>query len=350
METEVLAEGHAPLGRTNYLWQDNLPDWVRADDANRLPVPPVTLDVVRDVELRSDYMAYEQGKPILIGEAHHMDYVPIYLERGLASYGFNFAQEVAETIRVREPLVIVSHFNMSTYGHFLLEVLPKVLQARRLAEYGREIRIAFPATAPYVIDIVRAIVHPQHLFLYDSRSVRVLCDRGVFPSMLISHRYDFHRNFVSLLQDLVLELQQRKTGSQYPPKVFLSRERHPSLRRLTNESALSAAAREQGYEVVHPQELDWVEQVCLFAGATHLVGEYSSALHNHMFAPAGARVMSISRVNAIVANVTATLGQRLGYVFPNEHRRDVDASTGQVREDLTVNVADFARRLAVLDS
>jgi O-antigen biosynthesis protein WbqL len=306
----------------------------------------VSLVEVPDVELRSDYMAYRQEAAVVIGRDYHMDYVPEYLETGLGAFGFTFATEVPLVRDAAGPVFVVSHFNMSTYGHFLLEVLPKVLLSRHLIEQGRDIKVAFPATAAYVSEIVREIVPAEQLVEYDSRNVRLRCGSAYFPSFLMSQRYDAHALFVSMLQNLVREIVGRHSA-ELPPRVFLSRERHLTLRRLTNESRLAAIAAEHGFEVVHPQELPWQEQVCLFAGATHVIGEYSSALHNHMFSPQGTRIMSLGRVNAAIANLAGTLGQPLGYVFASAVESAPVEGSAMDRMNFAIDEDDFARRVEV---
>jgi hypothetical protein len=350
-----LLDGHAPLGSTRYIWSDNIPPPVSLDDGNRQNIFDIELASVHDAELRSNYMAYDsQGEAITLGDSFHISYVEDYIAQGLETYGFKFSTTAEYVVESPEPLFIVSHFNMSTYGHFLLEVLPKILLARELRSQGHPARIAFPSTAAYVSDLVLQVFPESDFCLVDSETTWLRTKKAYLPTMLVNQRYDAHQEFVRLIgefKDSVAEspsVAGTKTPLQ-PQKLFLSRARHKSARTLVNEAELFDIASQHGYAIVHPQELSWPDQIRLFANATHIIGEYTSALHNHIFAGAGARIMSLGRINAIVATMTASFEQEIGYVFPCRLKEYNSNVMGMPVLDFEIDPVEFASRLDVFD-
>jgi len=80
--------------------------------------------------------------------------------------------------------------------------------------------------------------------------------------------------------------------SQPGRRLYLSR-RHTSKRRLGNEAAVEQLFRQRGFEVVHPEQLSFRDQVALFAGAAAVVGPHGAAFANLVFAPLDVRVIEL---------------------------------------------------------
>ena len=65
------------------------------------------------------------------------------------------------------------------------------------------------------------------------------------------------------------------------------------LRNLTNEAAMDALAREQGFELFQPAARNFREQVTLCSEAEAILAVHGAALANILFAPKGTRVIEI---------------------------------------------------------
>jgi len=109
--------------------------------------------------------------------------------------------------------------------------------------------------------------------------------------------------------------------------LYLAR-RGGTQRVLVNRARIEAIAAEQGFAILHPEDLPLREQIAAFASADVIAGEYGSALHSAIFAGAGASVCALrgtSRHPSLVQSGIATaLEQDLGYVFGATEGEEAD--------------------------
>lgn len=305
-----LFPGHPPYARTRYLWTD-LPHGAAAfEEATQEPVPPVELIVVPDVELRSDWMPYKDGA-VIVSERVQPSYARVFYQSGhIDLFGY---PEVAKVRRVRGPAFVVSHFNMRTYGHFLHEVLPRLLVVKQLHAAGWRFPIVFPKSLPGFTDMVRLTCPEVRLITYADDRERVEIALALMPSPMVSPTGQLHEAFVTgakALRDAMVLQKAQAT----PPRVFLLRKGLKSFRTLANEDELAAVAAGFGFVPLRPETLTWDDQIRLFAGATHVAGEVSSALHNTLFCRPSAKVVGLNWTAGIQSPFAAAAGHQIGYL------------------------------------
>ena len=100
-------------------------------------------------------------------------------------------------------------------------------------------------------------------------------------------------------------------------RIFVER-RVQSYRVLANADALRDIATVYGFEAVSPEKLTLQEQIALFADARHIVGEFSSALHNALFSPMGCRVMAMNYNTECQSRIGNFRQHSVGYILPAE--------------------------------
>jgi capsular polysaccharide biosynthesis protein len=118
-------------------------------------------------------------------------------------------------------------------------------------------------------------------------------------------------------------------------------------RRLLNGAELEAVLPEFGVEVVHPERLDFEEQIRLFADAKLVIAESGAALTNLLFCPPRARVVVLvaERWNAgPYSQIAGVLGQEM--VFVTGMLRERHYKTYQ--SGFSIDPADLRRALAVV--
>jgi O-antigen biosynthesis protein WbqL len=334
----LLAPGCAPAMRLQALW----PDAGMERDRPRIEgavLPPVRVLAIPDVEMRSNFLAYKNGAPVCI-----IDIYPDYIARYHAAGLVPPARSVDGLRIVEEPAFCVSHFNMTIYGHFLLEVLPKVLLARALQDQGFPARIVFPADAGPITEIVRTLCPEESLLLYESAQERLALRRSLHPGIMFSDQ--MHPMFVAMVRSLA---ERFAPGQAASDRIFLSRQKWSGYRTLTNEADVFAAASDFGFRLVHPQEMQWPDQVRMFAGASHVISAFDSALHGTMFSPSGATIIGLSRVNELQDGISASLGHRIGYLAPSAGAvSKYNPMAPEPRQMYQVDPGELARKLAAL--
>lgn len=256
------------------------------------------------------------------------------------------------TRRLRGTVAVIYGPGHQTYGHWLVDFLPRLWV---LAESGHDL-----AKLRYVM--------PPEL-TPDSR--RLLALLGIGRSQLVAHRY--WREV--LLADRLLMPTGLRAGNRIAPqfrdasafwtrqlraaapapdgqqaKLFVSRTQVIGARILSNREGIEAIAAQRGYAVVHPQRMTLGEQAALFAGARLIVGEYGSALHGSVHATPGTVVVGLRGTSQhpsfVQSGVSDALGQRMGYLLGATKLGYTEGDIGQV---FTVQEEDFERALDIAE-
>lgn len=339
-----LFPGHEPYLAPRYLWTDE-PEGIAEFEAGQTPIPPVELVALRDVELRSDWMPYKEGRAI-VSERIQPSYARHFYTDGHIEL-FRYP-ETKSVRRVREPVFVVSHFNMRTYGHFLFEVLPKLLLVKRLHAAGWRFPLAFPRTQPAFTAIVRLVCPEVRLLGYADGRETLALSLALMPSQMVSETGGLHEVFATgakaMRDDLVL-----RGGEPSKRRVFLSRKGLGSFRTLANEDDLAEIAAGCGFRRVEPQTLSWDAQVRLFAGATHVVGEVSSALHNTLFCRPSAKVVGLNWMAGIQSGIAAAAGHEIGYLPAKEGVVTTFRPGWTETQPFEIDPEAFRRRLEQID-
>jgi hypothetical protein len=116
---------------------------------------------------------------------------------------------------------------------------------------------------------------------------------------------------------------------------------------LLNENELVAAVAAEGFEVVEPEQLTFVEQVRVFADAELVVGLGGAGLFNVVFCRSDTQVVTIESTNAFLyhhSSLFAGLGLRYGVILG---RQDESDST-PVHKRWWIDVPEVVRILRTL--
>jgi hypothetical protein len=228
----------------------------------------------------------------------------------------------SETLPVREvggSVALLCGPAHETYGHWLVDFLPRLFV---LAQAGHDVdglRFLVPADLrPFGFALLDLCGIPaSRLVLYDHWRELLRVEHLLMPTGL--RRGD--RLAPAFGAATAFWLARAGFGARPAGgggALYLAR-RGGTQRVMVNRARIEAIAAEQGFAILHPEDLPLREQIGLFAEAGIIVGEYGSALHNAMFAGMGAAVCALrgtSRHPSLVQSGIATaLGQDLGYVF-----------------------------------
>ncbi len=180
----------------------------------------------------------------------------------------------------------------SNYGHWLIDSFPKM---------GLLHEIADPADCTFVLNDHGD--SPIRQVMVDSlKMAGVPEDNMLF--LPVGGTYEFARLTVlgALTQHPIkkspfaIEFLERIAG-QHPPgadkRIYLSRNA-THRRRLINEDEVLEVLALHGYVPVRTEDLTLAEQMAVFAGADHVIGNMGAAMTNLAFSPRGVKVMSLA--------------------------------------------------------
>lgn len=268
-------------------------------------------------------MAHDVGLALLFGGSHIAIDGDITFFEGVhppycvVGTGSDSVPAVEKTQHVDGPVLSTLHWNSVVYGHFLLESLPQIAFFHELDQLFPGIKVAVRAPWPrWIADII------GHFIPHD-RIVRVPLDGAVATDRLILVDCLLHRPPLSLhysLQDIVHQAIDRAPKTDTPELIFLSRkkrrEQWGDFRVWENEAEVAQAL--DGFTVIDPDEVAWLDQVHLFANARCVVGEFSSALHNAIFSRPGTRLVAVNWVNHVQDIIAAAGGHEINYILPED--------------------------------
>jgi capsular polysaccharide biosynthesis protein len=175
------------------------------------------------------------------------------------------------------------------YGHFVLDCLPSLVA---LDEQGLLKR--YPPIAPPLKAWQRDLI----AMAVDTPMREVKDDIVHIGAAVHATSMDHYLHGPG---DLLARTRARILAAAPPPRthgrrLYLSRRGH-SMRVMINESALEAALRARGFEIVRPERLSVAAQVQMMREADVLVGPTGAAMTNALFASPGARIVEIQPEN-----------------------------------------------------
>ncbi|MCW8306441.1 glycosyltransferase family 61 protein [Acidiphilium sp. PA] len=247
--------------------------------------------------------------------------MPIYVRPEVERPGSTMLPAaLALPARRERRLGLVFHgWGVRVYGHFLIEMLPKLLLAERFpALFGMALPVLDRQMSSWLIDILERHcgIDPARAIWFDSAHERLDLDQALLLPLLT--RAEGYHPLVSPLIDAFAARVGQQPGEPVP-RLFVARGdfANPAAprRRLANEAALAdIAAARFGFRIIQPERLSFAEQVGLFAQAKIILGQAGSGMHNALFAPRGA-VSGMIRFPAPDQSAIAALrGQGIAYL------------------------------------
>ncbi|MEO9189212.1 MAG: glycosyltransferase 61 family protein [Acetobacteraceae bacterium] len=214
---------------------------------------------------------------------------------------------------------------LEIYGHWLVDFLPK-LYVLHAAGYDIEtLRYALPADTPaFGLALLHLLgIGEDQLILYDPLFETVLADELLIPTMVRTNSRAA-QPFADAATFLGRRINDRHgvgPPSALARRLYISRARSGrQVRRLLNRERIEQLAQEVGFSVVHPEHLPLLDQIRLFQGATHIMGEYGSALHAAIVSPPGTIVCALRGSGSPIAgflqsSIGYALRQPTGYII-----------------------------------
>lgn len=309
-----------------------LPERVTREYCARDPAPGGIVHAVGDCVLTGAGVLV-RGDRIVLPDDVLPDYLAIPLSRRPQELdGRRFGalgRPDCESLRLDAPVAVALH-GQFIWGHFLFEMLPRLYLLSVLARMGRAFPLLMPTTAPdWARTIAAGMIGEARFIAHDPDRQCVAAPRFILPGMM-QRDWLLHPAFNLMVADLHARFALQ--GPAEPARrIYLSRARVDTARRLLNEEAVERTLAGLGFAIVHPQQMRFAEQLRLWRGCDVVVGECNSALHGAVFAPATTRVVALNCFGSLQASIARTRGQRVWFVPPDDGVWRTPSDAGEAR-------------------
>jgi capsular polysaccharide biosynthesis protein len=224
--------------------------------------------------------------------------------------------------RIDAPCLVALGSAAENYGHFLIEIMFRLLIARRARALGAPAyRVLLDHVAPeWKLRIMRENfgIASDDIELFDPWRERVALREAILPTRVFQDPmiHPFANDLIGALMD-TLRVPAAATGSG---RIFVARDRLRLAagvhRRCGNERRLLQIAEAQfGFVPVFPETLAWPAQIAAFGHAGIVVGQAGSGLHNALFCRPGSRLASIGLLNLVQSEIGALRRQHNAFLL-----------------------------------
>lgn len=257
------------------------------------------------------------------------DLTPAYWRQGLedGTLGGEADRRDLPVRAVGHEVAVIATPGYRQYGHWLLDILPRLWTLAEAGLAAPGLRIALPADAPGfgLALLARLGVGPDRLLRHEPAAERIAAPGVLLPSLAHTD-YRLHPASAGFYDGLVAR--HAAPAAARRDRLFLSRaglgRPGGASRCLVNHDAVRSFLEACGFTTVCPERLPWPEQLALFAGARVVVGEHGSAMKNLLFTPSGAAVVNIHWLNDTQSQIAALRRHHMIYLRGEDLRRHGD--------------------------
>lgn len=235
---------------------------------------------------------------------------------------------------------VLVHNVYQGYYHWLLESLPRLLEARQALP---EFTLLLPATctAAFYADTLRLLAVPQVTLLEPSTAYHVP-NLALLYSEVTMGSYD--PATMRQLKEVLLGALPAAPALN-ARRLYISR-RQASRRKVLNESEIEQALASQGFEAVCLEDYTFAQQLALCASAEILIGLHGAGLANMVFQPVGARIIELRKFDNNENIFFSELAQAAGLRYQLLYCKAQDESQLVQDADLWVDIPALLALLA----
>jgi capsular polysaccharide biosynthesis protein len=209
---------------------------------------------------------------------------------------------------------LLVHNAYQGYYHWLLESLPRLLEARTtIAKFT----LLLPATctAEFYNDTLRLLDVTQVVYLEPGIAYKV-------PDLVLAYSEVtmgcYESSTLQCLRETLLKALPDLPIGAIGRKLYISR-KLATRRKILNEDEVAQALVSHGFEVVYFENYTFPEQLALCAAAETIVGMHGAGLANMVFQPVGARVIELRKYdngeNIFFSELAHTLGLKYQLLY-----------------------------------
>lgn len=244
----------------------------------------VTVDRVSDVFMTNEGLIFTKDLKVIEQTRTQHSEADILAGAERLRYGSEIAEISEESLLMRKR-------GESNYGHWLIEILPKLNIASRFIDAAC---LVIPNAQGLMKEVIRdslAMVSPTHPKIVPKGASSV----SHFRSLVIVDGLTSHGTFMSPLVFSDISRMLDKAGGGGLKRLYVARP--GSSRSISNEYELLELLGQKGFQVIDPGSMSFTQQVSAFKSAEIVIGVMGAAMTNIMFCPRGCKVINIAPAN-----------------------------------------------------
>lgn len=253
----------------------------------------------------------------------------------------------SDLLEISEPCLLLKKAGYANYGHWLIEMLPRLAFFRR-AGISRKVKIAIHQ---YTEPLRRRIYETLRLAGVPAGDVIEIPSSPVFfhtlywVSPISIHNRVKHPDIFAFLREMSASVRGDGSGRRLFVSRKLSRVRH-----LTNEDEIYARLKLRGFRRVFPELVPVAEQIRLFRSSEMVAGALGAALTNLAFMPSGGKVILLAPERSLdffFYDISCHTGQQ----YASIHGPSRGSETQEIYHgDFSVDPADVEDALAHINA
>jgi len=247
--------------------------------------------------------------------------------------------------RLEGSVAVLATFRSDIYYHWIFDTLPRL---QLLQEAGIDYdKIVVPMRSRFQRESLALLGLTEERLLPDP-GLHVEAARLIVPTLpgMVGNPPAWACAF--LRRSFVSQLRERGDNER---RIYVARGKG-STRRILNEDELLRVLQREGFEIVLPEQMSFLEQVALFDQAQIVVGAHGSGLSNLVFCREGAHVVELFSPHYVTVPYWALANQvRLDYRYVmGEGGWDPARGRGrQIHGDIKIDVAQVEAVLGEID-
>lgn len=241
----------------------------------------ITIDRVFNVFLTNEGLAFTKDLKLI--EQTRTQHSDVDIEAGAKRI-----KSGCDVEEFSEDSLLLRKRGEGNYGHWLVEILPKLNIALRFTETDR---LVIPHSSGPMKDVIKdsmEMVRPDHPTVLARRSSSI----SFFKSLIIVDGLTSHGTYMSPLAFCDLPRMLNKVDTDNLRRIYVARP--GSSRSISNEEDMLCLLSEFGFTTIDPGSMTFSQQISAFKSAEIVVGVMGAAMTNIMFCSEQTHVVNIA--------------------------------------------------------
>ncbi len=248
----------------------------------------------------------------------------------------------SQILKKEKYLCLYNHYGVG-YGHWLADVIPRLFVIK---EELKNYKILLPENYNtfHYISLEPFGISPDQIVFLKLDSVYKIPDLTIVSH--VGSSCNTKDEVLQEIRDFYLDYYIGKNRIKPFRKIYISRS-GVNNRKVVNNDEVEALMIDNGYEIIHPQNYNFEEQVKLFSECKTMVGLTGSGLTNMLFMPKGGSVVEFKMQNDFtnLHYFSMASGMQLDYYYLLCEVKGEDRFTA----DFIVNITELEKTLQTVN-